>query len=145
MRDPWEVLGAEPGASPHEVRSAWRAAVRRTHPDIGGSVAAFKEVQAAWASLQSEEGRAARGRGRTNTAPPNQPWDHARAVRHLVGLDFDFDFDDTDDGITGVAGSDGVVWLSDSDLECEEVAIPWSDVDDSIMSDVVDVLRGCAR
>ena len=32
-RDPWDVLGLEPGASPEEARAAWRALVRETHPD----------------------------------------------------------------------------------------------------------------
>lgn len=31
--DCWEVLGVEPGAPLEEVRAAWRALVRETHPD----------------------------------------------------------------------------------------------------------------
>jgi len=32
-RDPWEVLGLDPGATRAEARAAWRAAVRDSHPD----------------------------------------------------------------------------------------------------------------
>ncbi|MBW6506251.1 MAG: molecular chaperone DjiA [Rhodobacteraceae bacterium] len=31
--DPWAVLGVQPGAPMAEVRAAWRALVRETHPD----------------------------------------------------------------------------------------------------------------
>ncbi|PWJ22503.1 molecular chaperone DjiA [Jannaschia seohaensis] len=31
--DCWEILGVEPGAPMEEVRAAWRAQVRETHPD----------------------------------------------------------------------------------------------------------------
>jgi hypothetical protein len=45
-RRPWyEVLGVSPDA-PREVReAAGKAMQRKTHPDAGGSEAAFKEVQ----------------------------------------------------------------------------------------------------
>ena len=32
-RDPWAILGLEPGASPEELRRRYRALVRRLHPD----------------------------------------------------------------------------------------------------------------
>lgn len=32
-RDPWDVLGVSHDASPEEVRAAWSALVRETHPD----------------------------------------------------------------------------------------------------------------
>ncbi len=31
--DPFAVLGVEPGASPEDIRAAWRRAVRENHPD----------------------------------------------------------------------------------------------------------------
>jgi molecular chaperone DnaJ len=33
MGDPYEVLGVTPGATPDEVRRAYRELVRRHHPD----------------------------------------------------------------------------------------------------------------
>ena len=45
--DPWETLGVPHGASPQEVRAAWRRAARRAHPDVGGDPAVFVRVQTA--------------------------------------------------------------------------------------------------
>lgn len=43
----WEVLGLQPGASPAEIRAAWRARIADVHPDQGGSQAAAAELNAA--------------------------------------------------------------------------------------------------
>jgi DnaJ like chaperone protein len=32
--DPWDVLGVPHGAPPDDIRTAWRALVRETHPDV---------------------------------------------------------------------------------------------------------------
>src|SRR6476620_1476720 len=35
-RDPRDVLGVEPGASPTEIKAAWRRLARQNHPDLTG-------------------------------------------------------------------------------------------------------------
>lgn len=50
-RTPHEVLGIAPGASADEIRGAYKRAAMLTHPDHGGSTAAFQEVQQAYEAL----------------------------------------------------------------------------------------------
>eukprot|EP00931_Biecheleriopsis_adriatica_P105387 TRINITY_DN79948_c0_g1_i1.p1 TRINITY_DN79948_c0_g1~~TRINITY_DN79948_c0_g1_i1.p1 ORF type:complete len:250 (+),score=50.89 TRINITY_DN79948_c0_g1_i1:38-787(+) len=53
---PYLTLGLIPGASHEEVRSAFRRAVLRTHPDkAGGSAEAFGAVQQAYESIAAAE------------------------------------------------------------------------------------------
>ncbi len=49
------ILGVAPSASPEVVRSAWRAAVRREHPDAGGDPDRFAVVTAAYELLQEAQ------------------------------------------------------------------------------------------
>ncbi|CAE8638749.1 unnamed protein product [Polarella glacialis] len=52
---PYQTLGLWLGASPDDVRTAYRRAVLRTHPDKpGGSTEAFNEVQRAYTVLSGE-------------------------------------------------------------------------------------------
>lgn len=46
--DPFAALGLAPNAAPDEVKSAYRAAARRLHPDVGGDERAFRELTAAF-------------------------------------------------------------------------------------------------
>ena len=62
--DPYEVLGIKHGASGPEIHAAYRDAVRRTHPDAGGSAAAFEAVQEAYDTLRDPARRA-----RSDTQP----------------------------------------------------------------------------
>ena len=49
---PYATLGIGPGASPDDVRTAFRRAALRTHPDKqGGSSEAFNAVQSAYEAL----------------------------------------------------------------------------------------------
>jgi len=57
--DPYAVLGVRRGATEAEIHAAYRAAVRRTHPDAGGSGAAFEAVQHAYEVLRERPRRAA--------------------------------------------------------------------------------------
>ncbi len=50
--DPYAVLGVRPGADQAAIHAAYRAAVRRTHPDAGGTAAAFEAVQEAYEALR---------------------------------------------------------------------------------------------
>jgi curved DNA-binding protein CbpA len=50
--DPYAVLGVARGADEAEIHAAYRDTVRRTHPDAGGSAAAFEAVQEAYELLR---------------------------------------------------------------------------------------------
>lgn len=50
-RTHYQVLGLEPGASPAEVKSAYRRAARDSHPDRGGDAEEFRAVVAAYQVL----------------------------------------------------------------------------------------------
>lgn len=57
-KSPFEVLQISETASDFEIRSAWRRRVREAHPDQGGSVEGFLEVQAAYRILTDPDLRA---------------------------------------------------------------------------------------
>lgn len=42
--DPFAALGLPPTATAEEIKTAYRAAARRVHPDAGGDEAAFREL-----------------------------------------------------------------------------------------------------
>lgn len=52
-QDPHEVLGLEKTAGVEEIRTAWREAARRHHPDAGGDAEQFKLAQWAFETLLS--------------------------------------------------------------------------------------------
>jgi hypothetical protein len=45
----WETLGVPAGASVEEIKKAFRARARETHPDHGGDAVRFRAVKAAYA------------------------------------------------------------------------------------------------
>jgi hypothetical protein len=51
----WAAFGLEPGASPDEVRARWRQHARSLHPDAGGDVASFVQMQAVYQRLLSAD------------------------------------------------------------------------------------------
>jgi len=61
---PYEVLGVPAGVSDDELRRAYRRLARETHPDLGGSAAAFRSLQLAWEQVGTPEARAAYDRRR---------------------------------------------------------------------------------
>lgn len=46
-QEAYQVLGLEPGASPDEIRKAWRRLMKTMHPDSGGSAFLAAKVNAA--------------------------------------------------------------------------------------------------
>ena len=71
-RDPHEVLGVDPGATPTQIKAAWRKLARRHHPDLTGDDPAasrvatrlMAEINEAYAALtRGGTGRASRGTG----------------------------------------------------------------------------------
>ncbi|CAO5236846.1 DnaJ domain-containing protein [Frankia sp. AgKG'84/4] len=47
----YDVLGVAPDATDEQIRHAYRAAARRTHPDAGGRAPAFAQVNVAYRVL----------------------------------------------------------------------------------------------
>ncbi|MCU1407790.1 MAG: hypothetical protein JWQ43_4093 [Glaciihabitans sp.] len=56
--DPYQVLGVSRSASTDDLRRAYRRALRRSHPDTGGTAVEFHSVQAAWLAVGTPEERA---------------------------------------------------------------------------------------
>lgn len=54
--DWWVVLGVPRDAPAAVIRGAYLAAVKRTHPDTGGTAEAFVRVQQAYAAAQKAQG-----------------------------------------------------------------------------------------
>lgn len=64
---PYEVLGIEPGATPDEIRAAYRRLAMRLHPDrnpgfAGEATRRFRQIQAAYELLSDPTWRAQPGR-----------------------------------------------------------------------------------
>ncbi|MCB9609767.1 MAG: J domain-containing protein [Polyangiaceae bacterium] len=50
-QSPYDVLGISPGASPQEIKAAYRRKARENHPDRGGDSAKFRAVNEAYQTL----------------------------------------------------------------------------------------------
>jgi len=78
----YETLGVPADASLDEIKAAWRRTARATHPDAGGSEAAFQAAfqaaESAWHTLSDPWLRAEYDRSLTGPAPapsePADPW-----------------------------------------------------------------------
>jgi hypothetical protein len=68
--DPYDVLGVDPGSDMAQIRRAYLAQLRRSHPDLFPGDAAAEErtrdLNRAWAEVRRRHGRV----GRT---PPHRP------------------------------------------------------------------------
>jgi curved DNA-binding protein CbpA len=83
--DPYAVLGVPRGASEAEIHAAYRAAVRRTHPDAGGSSAAFEAVQDAYEVLRDPARRTAADAGSARArARPRPSAAHSQSMEDLL-------------------------------------------------------------
>lgn len=54
----YETLGVDPKASAAEIKKAYRKKAKETHPDAGGTPAAFTAIARAYDTLGNEESRA---------------------------------------------------------------------------------------
>ena len=87
--DPYRVLGLARGATDAQIHAAYRAAVRRTHPDAGGSASEFEAVQAASETLRDPTARARLERDSAAAprhASAQPPPDPAEAQRRMDDL-----------------------------------------------------------
>jgi curved DNA-binding protein CbpA len=90
--DPYAVLGVAPGASDAAIHAGYRAAVRRTHPDAGGTAAEFEAVQEAYELLRDPQRRRtwdpghAGARARRAAAPPRAAPNAGAARRAMDDL-----------------------------------------------------------
>lgn len=48
----YSILGVPEGASLDECKTAYRVLCKKHHPDMGGSIAKFQEVNKAWEDIQ---------------------------------------------------------------------------------------------
>ena len=71
--DPYQVLGVGVTVSEGDLRTAWRAAVKRTHPDSGGDAESFRLTQWAWELLSDPSARAAYDSGIKAAAIRDRP------------------------------------------------------------------------
>lgn len=83
--DHYETLGVGRDASPEEVRRAFRKKAKATHPDKGGALVAFQQVQRAYATLRVPSSREAYDRtGRDPSPDPNRQ--RTELMMELAGL-----------------------------------------------------------
>lgn len=54
QRDPWEVLGLRSDADEDAIDAVYRTKAKRLHPDAGGSVEAFRELDEAYKAVKSQ-------------------------------------------------------------------------------------------
>jgi len=61
LKNYYRILGVKPAASPEDIKSAYRARVRSTHPDLeggNGTTEEFKRVKEAYEVLSDPQTRA---------------------------------------------------------------------------------------
>jgi hypothetical protein len=69
VSDPFRTLGVRPDASMEEIRSAWRTAMKRAHPDMGGSTKLVDELRTALEEATSAIGSRRGGKARESEGP----------------------------------------------------------------------------
>jgi hypothetical protein len=87
--DPFKILGIGQDATDEEVKRAYRAKASKYHPDAGGDVWVFQQVQAAYESVLNQRAKAAASSRKSNaakhrseTSPQSPSDDGCNATRH---------------------------------------------------------------
>ena len=73
--NPYDILGLRPGYSPEDAKRAYRLALRKAHPDTGGSPEQFAAVQAAWVLISKDSGEPT-GSARVPPRAESSTWFH---------------------------------------------------------------------
>ena len=91
MKDYYDILGVEKGASQDEIKKAFRKLAAKHHPDKkGGDEAKFKEVSEAYAVLGDAKKRAEYDTyGRSYSGAQNGPWGGFGGFGGAQGVEFD--------------------------------------------------------
>lgn len=88
VSDPYAVLGLTPEASPAEIKAAYRALVKRHHPDAGGDDQRILALNAAWEVLREHVrgGQVPATGAAAATTPGSSPADRRRRTSgdHLL-------------------------------------------------------------
>jgi molecular chaperone DnaJ len=86
-RDPYTVLGVSRAATPAEIKAAYRALVKRHHPDAGGDDDTILALNAAWEVLgDAERRRRYDGQPGPSSAAPAPRGRRRRAAGHDAEL-----------------------------------------------------------
>ncbi len=111
MKDPYEILGVARGATPDELKKAYRALAKKLHPDVNPGNAAvearFKEVSAAYDLLSDVERRRqfdAGEIGADGTPRQHGPFRHNWRQDPAGGFDFGAGGIDIDDIFSDLFG-----------------------------------------
>ncbi len=78
--DPYQVLEVSRDADGAAVRRAYHRLARRRHPDVGGTTAAMRELNAAYASVTAARRRATDPRAPAGQRPDHPPAGAGRAA-----------------------------------------------------------------
>ena len=87
----YETLGVEPSAPAEDIKRAYRALVKRWHPDKNPgdpqAEAKIRDINAAWDELSTPERRASYDLSLTNPAPSRvgPQWNQLSSTQALVG------------------------------------------------------------
>lgn len=108
--DPHKILGVAPSASADEVRRAYLKMAKKYHPDSGGDVWAFQQVQEAYAILTGKAPQPKPNKKQTQKAPPETPQPETRREPRRespspgAGTEKSFPFSDANNATTKPGG-----------------------------------------
>ena len=129
MRDYYQILGVERGASAEEIKKAFHRLAHKHHPHKGGDEKKFKEVNEAYQVLSDKEKRAQYdqfGRVFEGGTPGSQPGADGFQWAWGQPNNMDFEFGDLGDlveemfGFGGQSLRRGMKWIATNHLHNQE-------------------------